>query len=65
MDNTCFMGDVLVPLTEVCHPKGRTRHKKEPWCILTVHRFTTPRLFKNVWRIWDSQEWSIRPIVRI
>jgi hypothetical protein len=33
--------------------------------VVTVHSFTTPKGFENIWQISDSKEWRIRPTVQI
>jgi hypothetical protein len=33
--------------------------------VVTVHPFTTPKGFENIWQISDSKEWRIRPTVQI
>jgi hypothetical protein len=65
MNSTYFIERVPRPLTEICYTQGRGYMKGYSCCILTMRRFTTLKEFKKAWQILNSEEWSIRFIVRI
>jgi hypothetical protein len=60
MNGTYFIECVLQPLTELYYPSGKGTHERRFMLHFDNAPVRNTGWFKRVWRIVDSEEWSVR-----
>jgi hypothetical protein len=59
MNNPNFRECVLHPVTDFCDPQGRGTYERRAVLHFDSASIRNTEEFKKVWRILDSEEWSI------